>query len=155
MSKETYPGITQFYWMKRLIDPQKCAVLCGWGDLYYSFEAVYETSGFFSVSAVFAPEHSFRLYEAAKNNDLEGIRAAIDAQLPFIDFYAQVVKNQSPSTSILPDNFPKNMIILSVIKSALDILGLHGGHVRLPIDNLSMKDKEKLEVALQKMDLLK
>ncbi|MHA1839779.1 MAG: dihydrodipicolinate synthase family protein [Candidatus Ranarchaeia archaeon] len=151
--KETYPGIMPFFWMKRLVDPKKCAVLCGWGDLYYSFEALYQTPGFFSVSAVFAPDHSFALYEAAQRGDLAAIRQAIENMMPFIEFYRKITMNRSPSTSILPEHFPKNMIILSVIKSALDHLGLHGGHVRLPIDNLSENEKTELKAVMKKMGL--
>jgi dihydrodipicolinate synthase/N-acetylneuraminate lyase len=45
------------------------------------------------------------------------------------------------------------MIILSVIKSALDQLGLSGGQVRLPIDNITSSEKAELRKAMEKMGL--
>lgn len=53
-----------------------------------------------------------------------------------------------PTTTILPPPYTSSYVSISVIKAAMNALGLRGGRVRVPLNELSREDLEELEKIL-------
>ena len=60
-------------------------------------------------------------------------------------FVAKMNDKYGPTTSILPEPYVQSYMIYAVIKAAMEILGLKGGSVRLPLINLRDEDRKELE----------
>mgnify|MGYP000518803278 FL=1 len=59
-----------------------------------------------------------------------------------------------PSTTILPYPYVSSYMIYGVLKATMDMLGLRGGHMRLPLLDLKEEDKRELErIVFEKLGL--
>ncbi|GAI14279.1 unnamed protein product, partial [marine sediment metagenome] len=89
MVKENTPSIMDYYAMQRAVDPEDTVILCGLGELMFSFEAVYGCPGFISGMANFAPELSYSVYEAAAARDFNKVAEIINSLAPLFQLWSQ------------------------------------------------------------------
>jgi len=150
--KENTPYIKSYYTMQRAVDPNDMAILCGLGEQVFSFEALYGCAGFISGMANFAPDVSYSVYEAAVARNFDKLAELVDSLAPFFSFRSKVLENHGPHTGI--GEVGGNMYI-SVFKAAMDIVGLRGGEVRLPLVGLNKEEKDELSFILKTMRLFK
>ncbi|MBA7700168.1 4-hydroxy-tetrahydrodipicolinate synthase [subsurface metagenome] len=149
MVKENTPSIMDYYAMQRAVDPEDTVILCGLGELMFSFEAVYGCPGFISGMANFAPELSYSVYEAAAARDFNKVAEIINSMTPFSSFGAKVTANHGPDAAI-PGVYGGYMG-MAVAKAAMDIVGLRGGEVRLPLVGITEEEKAELRDVLKTM----
>ncbi|MFP3897342.1 MAG: dihydrodipicolinate synthase family protein [Anaerolineales bacterium] len=153
--KENTPHITYYRQMIRTLDPAKIATLCGLGEVMYSFEVVYGCLGFVTWIGNFAPQLSYRVYEAGESRDMDRLLQAIDGVAPLDDFVGKMTAAHAPNTSALPaPDLMGGTLYVSVAKAAMDLMGLHGGPPRLPLVSLTGAEKDELGEILDDLDLL-
>jgi 4-hydroxy-tetrahydrodipicolinate synthase len=151
--KENSTSIGAYYLMQRAVDSKDAVVLCGLGERMFSFEAVYGCPGFISYAANFAPDLSYSVYEAAAK-DFNKLAKLVNSMAPFFSFMAKVTTNHGPDTAVRGSDAEPAMFI-SATKAAMDILGLRGGEVRLPLTGINEQEKAELASILKAMKIVK
>ncbi|MBA7560690.1 4-hydroxy-tetrahydrodipicolinate synthase [subsurface metagenome] len=146
--KENTPFVHGFRAMQGALDPKDTVVLCGTGELMFSFMAIYGCPGFISSVANWAPDLSYSIYEAATARDFGKLAELVNSLAPYDSFVAKVAANHGPNTGI--GKAGGNMHI-GVIKAALDIIYLRGGEPRLPLVSLNKEEKDELSSILKTM----
>jgi len=149
--KDNTPYVGSFYAMQRAVDPNDAVILTGIGEQMFSFVALYGCPGFISSSANYAPELSYSIYKAAAARDFNKVAEIINSIAPYSDFVGKVTANHDPHTGI--SEAGGNMYI-GVEKAAMDIVGLRGGEVRLPLVGLNEEEKDELSSILRTMKVV-
>ena len=150
--KENSTDVFPYYAMQRALDPNDIVTLCGYGELVFSCMASYGARGFISFGANYAPDLAYSVYEAATAGDSNKVAELINSMAPYSSFVDKVAANHDPHTGI---GAAGGYMVLGVIKATMDILGLRGGEVRLPLVGLSKQEKAELRDVLRTMRLLK
>ena len=137
--------------MESVVDPKDTVFLSGQGELMFSFETLYGCPGFISTEANSIPDLAYSLYEAASVRNFDKVTEIINSYQPYYDFLERVVENHGPHTGLLGAN--SNMFI-ALDKAAMDIIGLRGGDVRLPLVGLTEKERAELRDVLKTMNVI-
>ena len=151
--KENTPDVTQYKAMRDAVDPNKMSVLCGLGDLQFAYEAALGCPGFVSWTANFAPELSLALLDAADACDFKKVREIVGKSGRLYEFAGICAKHRGPDPWVLP-GFASGHIYVGAMKAALDLLGLAGGPVRGPSDDLTAEERQALKTLLKEIGLL-
>ncbi len=146
--KENTSYIMSYYAMQRAVDPKDTVILCGLGKQMFSFEALYGCPGFISSAANYAPELSYSIYKAGAARDFNKLTEIVDSIAPYYSFIDKVTANHGPHTGI--GEAGGNMYV-GVEKASMDIAGLRGGEVRLPLVGLNKEEKAELSDILRTM----
>jgi dihydrodipicolinate synthase/N-acetylneuraminate lyase len=139
--------------MRDAIDPRKMTVICGLGDLQFAYEAALGCPGFVSFTANFAPELSLALLEAADACDFQRVREIVAKTGPLYEFASICARNRGRDPWVLPA-FTSGHIYVGVLKAAMEMIGLAGGPVRGPGDDLAPEERTLLRKTLQEAGLL-
>jgi len=154
--KENTPSVLSYYWMQKTVDPKDTAILCGLGEEMFSFQALYGCPGLVSAVANFAPELSYSLYEAAVARDFNRVTEIINSMAPYSSFMSKVTENHGPHTGIPgAGGIFAGYMYIGVTKAAMDIVGLRGGEVRLPLVGLNKEEKTELGSILKTMKIIR
>ena len=151
--KENTSDVTLFKAMQDAVDPAKMSVLCGLGELQFAYTAALGCSGFISSTANFAPELSLKLLEAADACDFRRVREIIAKTGRLYDFAGICARNRGRDPWVLP-GFTAGHIYVGILKAAMETLGLAGGPVRGPGDDLTAAERQQLTEILREIDLL-
>ena len=143
--KENTPEPAQYYWMREAVDPARMAILCGVGELMFSFEAVFGCPGFVTWVGNFLPDVPYAMYEAASRRDFDEVAACMERIRPLFAFVDRVAAAYGPSTGLLPSGMGSGLPYIAVMKAAMELLGLAGGPPREPL--LPLNDGERLGLA--------
>jgi len=150
--KENTPDIMGAYDMIKAVG-DNCKVFTGLGEIMYSFESLHGACGFVTGNGNFDLERPYRLYEAASKMDYKKVQELIQEFHPYYDFISRMKQIYGPSTNY-SSSLPGGYISISVYKEAMNILGLCGGKVRLPLIDLSEEHIKELKSILRQMKLL-
>jgi 4-hydroxy-tetrahydrodipicolinate synthase len=135
------------------VDPAKMSVVCGLGDLQFAYVAALGCSGFVTWTANFAPELSLALLEASEACDFQRVRAVIAKTARLYEFAGVCAKNRGRDPWVLP-GFTAGHIYVAILKAALEMIGLAGGPVRGPGDELTGDEKRSLHEILKEIGLI-
>ena len=149
-AKENTPSIASYYAMRKAVDPKDAAIISGLAEFFYSMQSLYGSPGFVSGLANFAPELSYSVYEAATAKDFGKVADIVGFIDPFSRFNGKVTANHGPHTGSGADG---GIMGFAVLKAAMDIVGLRGGEVRLPLVGLTDKEKAELKEIMVKMNI--
>jgi 4-hydroxy-tetrahydrodipicolinate synthase len=151
--KENTSDVTLFKAMRDAVDPAKMSVLCGLGDLQFAYTAALGCPGFVTWTANFAPQLSLDLLAAADDSDFLRVRQIIARTARLYEFAALCARHRGRDPWILP-GFASGHIYVGILKAALELLGLAGGPVRGPGDDLDPSERTELKALLQDIALL-
>ena len=151
--KENTPYVGSYYAMQRAVDPKDTIIIGGSGELLFSFQAVYGCPGFISTHANFMPDLPYSLYKAAAARDFNKVAELVDSLAPWNSFADKVVANHGPDTHTGGET--ETYMGLAVMKASMDIVGLRGGEVRLPLVGLNEEEKAELRDVLRTMKVIK
>jgi 4-hydroxy-tetrahydrodipicolinate synthase len=152
--KENTRDITSYYAQSRAVNPEDMQILCGIGELMFSFEALYGCPGFISTVPNFAPDISYSVYQAAANKDFDKLTRLIDFLAPYRAFITKVTKNHGPHAGVAGPDANQGYMYIAVAKSAMDIIGLNGRDVRLPLVGLTNDEKVELKEVLKAIKVI-
>ena len=150
--KENTASVMSYYAERKAVDPKDTAIFCGLAELLYTFEARYGCAGFVSGLANFAPDLSYSVYEAVTAGDSNKVDEIINSMAPFSSFGGKVTANHGPHTGV---GLTGGSMGFSVLKASMDILGLRGGEVRLPLVGLNEEEKVELRDVLRAMKIVR
>lgn len=153
--KDNYPTAGHYSAMSANIDPDDFVLINGLGDVPFVGSAAYgfKYKGFVTALANFAPSLSYEVYEAVKEKDFDKADKALDKQRPFWNFVGKV-NGVRESASIIPSTLRTNYMYMGVGKAAMDLVGLNGGPLREPLDNLTAEEKDELRDVLKEIGAL-
>jgi 4-hydroxy-tetrahydrodipicolinate synthase len=151
--KENVGDVTLYKAMRDAVDAAKMSVLCGLGDLQFAYEAALGCPGFVTWTANFAPELSLQSLEAADACDFHKVRERIAKVGPLYEFAAVCARNRGRDPWVLPA-FTAGHVYVGILKAALQMMGLAGGPVRGPGDNLNDAERKQLRGLLDEAGVL-
>jgi 4-hydroxy-tetrahydrodipicolinate synthase len=154
--KENTPYIPTLYEHIKTIG-NKVPIMQGRGEWWFAATAFLGVRGYVSGYANFMPKICFELLKAGLNGDFKKVKEIMEKKLdPYEEFVAKMCKKYGPSTTVLPYPYISSYMIYTVMKSTMDMLGLKGGHMRLPLLDLKDEDKKELEkIVFEKLELTK
>ena len=134
------------------IDPKDMVLLNGLGEIHYIGAAAYgyKYRGFINFIGNFAPASSYAIYEAVEAGDFNEALEALRRQMPVWSLLSKFNKRRE-SISVIPECLRTNYMYMSIGKAAMDLAGLHGGPLRLPMEDLTEEEKQELKAALKEM----
>jgi len=141
--KENTPYIPMLYKQIKAVG-DKVPILQGRGEWWFAATAILGVRGYISGYVQFMPEFSFELLEAGLKGDWNKVKELMEKIRPYEEFIDKMSRKHGPSTTILPHPYVSSYMIYSVMKKTMDMLGLHGGHMRLPLIDIDEKDEEEL-----------
>lgn len=153
--KDNTPNAADYAMEAALIDPEDMVLLNGLGELHYIGSAAYRGryKGFVTFIGNFAPSTSYEIYEASKEEDYEKALSALRRQLPIWRLLDKFMIKRK-STSIIPSMLRTNLMYMSVGKACMDLAGLRGGPLRLPMEDLTDEEKREVETVLKKAGVI-
>lgn len=146
--KENTSDVTLYKAMRDAIDPSRMSVLCGLGDLQFAYTAALGCPGFVTWTANLAPQLSLDLLEAADACDFSRVRRIVAKTTRLYEFATICAKRRGRDPWVLP-GFTSGHIYVGILKAALEIVGLAGGPVRGPGDDLTEAERAELKTLLR------
>jgi len=137
------------------IGPEDMVLLNGLGEIHYIGSAAYgyKYRGFINYIGNFAPATSYAIYETVEAGDFKKALEALRKQMPVWSLIAKFNKRRE-SISVIPECLRTNYMYMSVGKAAMDLCGLHGGPLKLPMENLTDEEKQELKAGLKEMGVI-
>jgi len=149
--KENTPNMFSYYAMQRTLDPKDAAIISGSGEEIFWFQALCGCPGFVTHRANFAPDLSYSVYEAAAARDFNKVAEILNLMVPLFEFEGKLDANHGPHTGVGVEG---GSMYIGFAKAAMDIVGLRGGEVRLPLVGLNEEEKAELKNILRTIKLL-
>lgn len=142
--KENTPFIPTLYEHIKAVE-DKVPILQGRGEWWFAATVFLGVRGYISGYANFMPKLCFELLKAGLNGDYAKVKEVMRKLDPYEDFIKRICRKYGPSTTVLPYPYVSSYMIFAVMKATMDMLGLRGGSMRLPLLNLREEDKRELE----------
>jgi 4-hydroxy-tetrahydrodipicolinate synthase len=142
--KENTPFIPTLYEHIKAVG-DKVPILQGRGEWWFAATVFLGVRGYISGYANFMPKLCFELLKAGLNGDYTKVKEMMRRLDPYEDFIKRICRKYGPSTTILPYPYVSSYMVFAVMKATMDMLGLRGGSMRLPLLNLKEEDKRELE----------
>ncbi|MFC1992708.1 dihydrodipicolinate synthase family protein [Chloroflexota bacterium] len=162
--KENTSSVISFRLMQQAVEHTDTVVLSGRGEEVFPYIAPFGCPGFISFVANFAPELAYSVYEAAMERDYDKVFERADV-FSFFFKDPEVVRCLPPGTSYITrvaeshgpnaGNSGATTMQFAVIKAAMDLVGLRGGEVRLPLISINDKEREELRSILKARKIIK
>ena len=154
-TKDNATNAADYAFKALMIDPEDMVLINGQGEVHYIGSAAYglRYQGFVSSIGNFAPSSSYAVYEAVKEENFKKAHEALKKQLPMLRLFTKL-NSKRESVSIIPECLRENYMYMSIGKAAMDIVGLHGGSLRLPLEDLTAEERQEVKEALKEMDII-
>ena len=156
--KENTSHIMLFDSMASQLKSTDMALFSGNGEKYYSYQCLNGIAGLVSSFSNFGPEFSYEMYEAASNKDFSKVLEVKERINPWFSFLGKMSIAYGPDTGALPKPggaiYGEGNIRFGIVKEAMNLMGLKGGKVRLPLTMISAEHKVELKEVLKKMGLM-
>ena len=153
--KDNNPNVAEYAWKSTLIDPDDFTLLNGYGEIHYIGSMAYglRYKGFATWIANFAPSFSYDVYDAARSGDFNKAMSALKKTMPLWGILDKFQRNRQ-SLSIIPSFLNTPYMYMSVGKACMDLTGLNGGPLRLPMEDLTDKEKGELRALLEELGII-
>lgn len=154
--KDNTPIAGEFFFKTLLVESEDMAFLNGMGEIGYVASAAYglRYKGFVTFIANFAPQLSYELYQAVeKERDFVRGQEVLRKLAPFWCLLIKYSAKRS-SPSLIPGGYKAPYAYMDLGKAAMDLTGLYGGPIRLPLQGATDEEKEELKEVLKKMGLI-
>ena len=155
--KENTPHLMLFDAMVKALRGTGVPICSGFGEKWYAYQFPYGADGFVTPFGNFFPEFPMQLYQAAQRYDFDTIRALLDRMEPYYAFVGRCSAARGdtgvigkPGGSI----YGEGNVRFGVLKEAMNLMGLHGGCMRLPLTGLNDKERDELREILHALGLL-
>jgi 4-hydroxy-tetrahydrodipicolinate synthase len=154
--KENTVSLENYYWMTQAVDPKDMVISCGIGHLMYLFEAPLGCRAYVSEILCFAPKIAFAIQDAAERGDYEEMRKEVSRLDPYLKFVGRCVARRNIPTILGTEYGGKaTSVYQSILKKAMELVGLPGGLVRDPLDNITDAEVSELRKIFQEIGLVR
>ena len=154
--KDNSPNAADYALKAALIDPDDMILLNGLGELHYFGSAAggLNYRGFVTFIGNFAPSISYEIYETVSSGSFDKAKEALKKRvLPIFRLINKFMKRRG-DPSIILSVLRSNYMYISVGKTCMDLVGLHGGPVRQPLEDLTDEEKEEVKKTLEEIGIL-
>ena len=155
--KENTPHLMLFDALCKALKPTGVGVVSGMGEKWYAYQFPYGAAGMLSPFGNFFPEYPIEMYKASKKNDFDKIRSLLEMMDPYYSFVGRCSKKYG-DTSIQPKPggaiYGEGNLRFGITKAAMNLVGLKGGHMRLPLTGISQEETEELKGILKNLGLI-
>jgi len=154
--KDNSPNAGDYAWKSALIDPDDMVLLNGLGELHYFGSAAcgLNYKGFITFIGNFAPSISYEIYETVSSGKFDKATDVLRTKvLPIFELMGKFMKKRE-DPSIIPSVLRTNYMYMSVGKACMDLVGLHGGPLRQPLEDLTNEEKEELKRTLEEIGVI-
>jgi len=154
-TKDNATNAADYAFKALTIDPEDMVLLNGQGEIHYVASAAYglRYKGFVTFLANFAPSLSYEVYEAVREENFKKAYEALKKQLPLWGLHPKFMSRRQ-SISIIPECLRTNYMYMGIGKAALDLVGLSGGPLRLPMEDLTDEEKQELKEVLGEIGVI-
>jgi len=153
--KDNATNAADYAFKALMIDPEDMVLINGLGEVHYVGSAAYglKYRGFVNFIGNFAPALTYAVYEAVEARDFKKALEALRKELPLYSLLSKFDKKRE-SISIIPEGLRTNYMFMSIGKAAMDIVGLHGGSLRQPMEDLTDEERREVKAALKEMGVI-
>ena len=155
--KENTPHIMLFNSMAKVLNGTGVRLLSGFGEQWYAYQFPWGADGFASPFGNFFPEYPLQMAEAARNYDFDKMRQLLDMMAPYYAFVGKCTAKRG-DTGILDKPggaiYGEGNVRFGIIKEAMNLMGLNGGIMRLPLKGLEDDERAELKQILTDLKLL-
>jgi 4-hydroxy-tetrahydrodipicolinate synthase len=155
--KENTPHLMLFNSMVKALNGTGCGIYSGFGEQWYAYQYPWGADGLATAFGNFFPEYPIAIYKASKEGDNKTIKEWNDKMQPYYDFVNRCSSLRGdtgiyakPGGSI----YGEGNVRFGVVKAAMNIMGLQGGHVRLPMTMINDKERDELKEILKYLNLI-
>ena len=155
--KENTPHLMLFDAMVKALKGTGVPICSGFGEKWYAYQFPYGADGMVSPFGNFYPEYPIALYNAAQNYNFDTIRSLLARMEPYYAFVGRCTAARGdtgiaskPGGAI----YGEGNVRFGVLKEAMNLMGLHGGYMRLPLTGLNDAERGELKEILQDLGLL-
>jgi len=151
-TKDNSPNAADYAFNALMIDPEDMVLISGLGEIQYVGSAAYgfKYRGFVSFIGNFAPSLSYAVYEAVEEGDFKKAFETLRRELPLWRLLAKI-ESKRESISVFPEWLRAPFTYIGIGKAAMDLVGLRGGPVHLPMEDLTDGEKQELKEVLKEM----
>ena len=150
--KENTPHLMLFNSMVKALKGTDVSIHSGFGEQWYAYQFPYGADGLVTPFGNFFPEYPIKMYEAAQRYDFDEIRSLLNMMDPYYSFVGRCAAARGdtgvatkPGGSI----YGEGNVRFGVLKEAMRLMGLPGGHMRLPLTGLNDKERDELKEILR------
>jgi len=154
--KDNTPIAGEFFFKTLLVESEDMAFLNGMGEIGYVASAAYgfRYRGFITFIANFAPQLSYELYQTIeKERDFIKGQEILRKLAPFWSLLIKFSAKRQ-SLSLIPGGYQAPYAYMDLGKAAMDLMGLYGGPIRLPLEDTTDEEKKELKQVLKRMELI-
>lgn len=155
--KENTPHLMLFNAMAKAIKGTGTKLLSGFGEEWFAYQFPWGADGFATPFGNFFPEYPIKFSEAARNYDFDGMRKLLAMMQPYYDFVGRCnAKRPDTGMMVKPGGaiYGEGNVRFGVLKEAMNIMGLDGGYMRLPLTGLRDDERAELKEILKELKLL-
>ena len=153
--KENTTSVENYYWMQHEVNPEDMVITCGIGHLTYLFTAPLGCPAFVTELVCFAPDLAFSIYESAQKKDFLEMKSHLDKLIPYHKFVGSCVARRNIPTVLNNELGGKaTAVYQSILKKAMEMVGLPGGIVLEPLENITKAEEDELKSILQNLGVV-
>lgn len=152
--KETTTIVQNQLAMLKAIDPNKMTISCGAGELMFSYMSLAGSPGFVATPmGNFAPKFFYGFLEASREKDFRRMQDLVNKVELLIRLVGKLTAAHG-HTGAHASPFTGGHWSIPVTKAGMNLAGMVGGRVRLPLVDLNEAEYAELKSIMQKMGVL-
>lgn len=155
--KENTPHLMLFNAMAKMLKKTDVALHSGFGEEWFAYQYPWGANGLATPFGNFFPEFPRDVFLASKNNDNQKIGQLLDMMQPYYSFVGRCsAARKDTGVMVKPGGaiYGEGNIRFGVVKAAMNLMGLHGGIMRLPLTGITEKETDELKEILKELHLL-
>ncbi len=152
--KETTTIVQNQLAMLKAIDPAKMTISCGAGELMYSYVSLAGSPGYVATPmGNFSPSFFYGFLEAARENDFKRMKDQVARVELLVSFIGRLTAGHG-HTGAHASPFTGGHWSIPVTKAGMNLVGMVGGRVRLPLVDLNEAEIRELRSIMGRMGIL-
>ncbi|MHB1032962.1 MAG: dihydrodipicolinate synthase family protein [Pirellulaceae bacterium] len=152
--KETTTIVQNQLAMLKGVDPEKMTIVCGAGELMFSYMSLAGSPGFVATPmGNFAPNFFYGFLEASRESDFKKIKDLVSRVELLVSFIGRLTASHG-HTGAHASPFTGGHWSIPVTKAGMNLVGMVGGRVRLPLIDLDEAEYEELRSVMVRMGVL-
>lgn len=155
--KENTPHLMLFDKMVKAMRPHDIGIYSGFGEQWYAYQYPWGADGLATPFGNFFPEYPMEMFKAGQRDDRETMKNWLEKMQPYYSFVGRCSANRKdvgiaakPGGAI----YGEGNVRFGVIKEAMNIMGLNGGNMRLPLTMLNEAERSELKEILKDLGLI-
>ena len=157
--KENTPHLMLFNGMAKMLRANQfdVSLYSGFGEQWFAYQYPWGADGLATPFGNFFPQYPRDVFLASRQNDNQKIRQLLDRMEPYYQFVGRCsAARRDTGVMVKPGGaiYGEGNIRFGIVKAAMNLMGLHGGIMRLPLTGITEKETAELKEILKDLNLL-